>query len=199
MDTNVEDRMYRQIEKSLSNNINENLFLTGRILEEKKNSVVTPEEVASRKITSEVLKADEITPITTDSEKRFAQLSRAEYIRQAREACLRQMNAAQNTRTVDTYFHDNDMYHQDKLTKKRSRALNLFQDSNMEEESEQEIASFRFLIIRMVCAIIIFLCIFAVDKFQVKWGSFNHEVVQEFVTGKDQMNKLESIIVSWLD
>ena len=33
MDTNVDDKIYHQIQKNLSNNINEDLFTTGRVFE----------------------------------------------------------------------------------------------------------------------------------------------------------------------
>ena len=36
MDTKNEDTMVRQIEKNLSNHIDENLFLSGRVIENKK-------------------------------------------------------------------------------------------------------------------------------------------------------------------
>ena len=62
----------------------------------------------------------------------------------------------------------------------------------------KEQASYNFLIIRMVCAIVLFLAIFLIDKFDLKIGDFNTNMIQEYVTGKDNMKYLEERIVTWI-
>ena len=69
--------MHHQISKNLSNNLNEGLFDTGKIFEHDghNSSDVVSENDFNRE--------DGTIPI----------ISRAEYIRQAREACIRQMDS----------------------------------------------------------------------------------------------------------
>ena len=88
--------------------------------------------------------------------------------------------------------------------KKKVNRLRLFGENTYTEEmieqgeTPQELASFRALIIRTVCAIVIFLAVFIIDKFEIKIGEFTFEKVREYVTGKDTLKALENIIVTWL-
>jgi hypothetical protein len=67
-----------------------------------------------------------------------------------------------------------------------------------EEDLPKEIASYRALIIRTVCAILIFLLIFAFDRFDLAIGQFTSESVREYVTSNDTLKKLEELVVTWL-
>lgn len=196
MDSNVEDKMYRQIEKSLSNNINESLFAAGRGYDDKK-SVERDNYNADFGAYTDTDKSEGTDREQPEYTGNFPQLSRAEYIRQAREACLRQMNMLPSGgRSIEDYGDFTDPMHSGLPIKKKGKGL--FRDGEEEENSPQEIASFRSLIIRTVCAIVLFISIFAIDKLEVKWGDFSYQTVREFVTGKDQMGQLETWIVSWL-
>lgn len=204
MDTNVDDKIYHQVQKSLSNNINEDLFskqpfASSSIFDTPRSLVNTGN--LEREATNE----------THEYENQSPTLSRAEYIRQAREACLRQMSASQNySRTMDAFDFESEPQSVDLLHKKKSKVMNLFHDGNKtsgtiwgdnaanEENSPQEIASFRNLIIRTVCALVIFLTIFAIDKFETKIGGFSYLMVREYITGNDRLQQLENIIVTWL-
>lgn len=44
MDTNLEDKMYFQIEQNLSNNINQNLFSTGRMSKDEQGNEIISRE-----------------------------------------------------------------------------------------------------------------------------------------------------------
>jgi hypothetical protein len=70
--------------------------------------------------------------------------------------------------------------------------------SAKEENTPQEIAAFRALIIRTVCAIVLFLFIFVVDKFEISIGKITPGKIQEYVTGNDSLQELEDIIVTWI-
>ncbi len=169
METSVEDKIVHQIEKNLSNNINENLFTAGRVYEEKK------------------------------LDHSFPQLSRAEYIRQAREACLRQMNTTSSiTRGAGNPIDENEILHPVFSNTRKKREGNLFQSMDEEENSALEVAAFRSLIIRTVGAVVIFLSIFIIDRFKMKWGDFSFQTVENFIRGKDGLAALEELIVSWL-
>ncbi|MDF2943834.1 MAG: putative rane protein [Herbinix sp.] len=208
MDSKVEDKMVRQIEKNLSNNINENLFLTGRIFEKdtKVNQTSIAESPNSMSHTTE-------TPMDysansyeySNQNQPQSILSRAEYIRQARESCLRQLSAmSAGSSTYNTIYPDADPLNEDILGRKKPKVAKQFHEETIVEgeyrevNTPQEIAAFRFLIIRMVCAIVLFLTIFLFDKFDFKVGTFTSEVIQEYVTGNDSMQDLENMLVTWL-
>jgi hypothetical protein len=206
MDSKVEDKIVRQIEKNLSNNINENLFLTGRIFEQdtkemqnvtmnhSDTALQTTETPANYSVSS-YDHANQPSPI----------LSRAEYIRQARESCLRQMSAIQSgAATYNTIYPDADPQSVELLGRKKAKVMRLFHEDSAtekiyrEENTPQEIASFRFLIIRIVCAVLLFLTIFILDKFKITIGMLTPDVVKEYVTGNDTLQEIENILVTWL-
>ena len=171
MDNKNEDTLVRQIEENLSNQINENYPL----------------------FTNDYINN---TPIT---------LSRAEYIRQAREACLRQLSNAQvYSRPYDVNYMDTETLNPEQNTNKKQKTWKLFQEGTevahprSDDNSAKEIASFRSLVIRMVFAVVLFVAIFIIDNFELKIGNITNEVIQEYVTGNDQLQELENILVTWL-
>lgn len=188
MDTGYEDKMYRQIEKSLSNNINDKLFVPIEIIDKPKygedNKLVDPvsyEENANEEYRQE-----------------GPRLSRAEYILQAREACLKQINTmGSGGRIYDSYKEVDDAIYSSHGRKKRDKVERLFYAGD-EEAPPEEVASFKSLIIRTVCAALIFLSIFIIDKIKVSWGVFSYETIRQYVTGNNQLKAIEEIIVSWL-
>ena len=200
MDANAEDKILHQIEKNLSNNINENLFATGRVYDEKR---VPARIVASTENSLVAKEVQSELPDTVgepwDNNSSMPQLSRAEYIRQAREACLRQMNSMQvMNKGMDLPVEENDILHPALSLKRRTKIEKQPQDTTQEDNSAQEAAAFRFLIIRTICAIVIFISIFMKDKFNFKIGDFSTQKVQELVMGKDNLMELEDLIVSLL-
>ncbi|HKL80743.1 MAG TPA: hypothetical protein VJ888_09960 [Mobilitalea sp.] len=219
MDTNVEDKMIHQIEKSLSNNINENLFTAGRLTEDRKsfersgslfsnsdfnrnskNLRQAPTKENAQAYTSDVLydKVKDIQDEKSADAGAYPQLSRAEYIRQAREACLKQMNLAPSGgRSFEDRGEEDSTSHSEQALKKKVKGMKLLREDVGDDEAYEE-ASFRALIIRTVCAIVIFMSVFVIDKFDVKLGNFSNQTIQEFVTGKDSITELEDMIVSLL-
>ncbi|HWT76851.1 MAG TPA: hypothetical protein VN258_19295 [Mobilitalea sp.] len=204
MDTKSEDKIVRQIEKSLSNNINENLFLTGRVFDHNRTSVngntalaVTdnPKNKEAEQEEYPLVSKDYISdsPIT---------ISRAEYIRQAREACLRQLSNTQiYSRPYDVNYMEPVEESPEQFNNKKAKAWNLFHEeeaASKEVDTPQEIASFRFLIIRTICAVVLFLTIFLIDKFEFTIGNLTPGMIQEYVTGNDSLQSLEDFIVTWL-
>lgn len=118
MDAGYEDKMYRQIEKSLSNNINERLYVpievmdrpvfSGRSNKPAVDSISYDEGAAGTE--NDYFnrnRADDRGPAgnpLADNREEGSRLTRAEYIMQAREACLRQLNAMDSSsRTYDSY------------------------------------------------------------------------------------------------
>ena len=215
MDTQNEDKIVRQIEKNLSNNINDNLFLTGRIYENnqpmtrdgKTPAILDENRENKDKEDKENKETNQDYPLVSYDyiSSSPATMSRAEYIRQAREACLRQLSDQQiYTRPYDINYMEPVPDNSEQINHKKAKAWSLFHDETFssaqhrEEESPQEIAAFHSLIIRTVFAIVLFLSIFVIDKFEFKIGKVTTQVIEEYVTGKDSLQNLEDIIVTWL-
>lgn len=234
MDTSYEDKMYRQIEKSLSNNINDKLYVPIEMIDKPTyrgrnnkqivdsvsydenllqkepafldnykyygnrgaaNKAIDEDKGATNKPIDEYKGASN-RAIDEDKEG-LPRLSRAEYIRQAREACLRQMNQVEAAVNIyDSNGRVDDSIYSSHGRKNKDRIEKLFNENEM--ELPEELASFRFLIIRTICAAVIFLSIFIVDKVKVSWGAFSYETIRQYVTGNNQLRALEEIIVSWL-
>lgn len=218
MDSKSEDQIVRQIEKNLSNNMNDNLFFTGKAVEKDRTkrdkATQEIENTTGWNVTTHLDK--KIDPRvehknqSSSSEKEVPSsevtyLTRAEYIREARQACLRQLSTMQDS---SSYYHGLDSVSldtsSDLLNQKKAKAMNLFHsyDRNYggkkEDATPQEIASFRYLIIRTVVAIVLFLSIFIIDRFDIKIGSFASSTIEEYVTGNDTMQRLEETIVTLL-
>ena len=63
---------------------------------------------------------------------------------------------------------------------------------------EKELLSYKSLVIRTVCALVIFFSLFIIDKIKFELGNFTYETIRHYVTGFNQMDIIEEIIVSWL-
>lgn len=172
MDTSYENKMYQQIEKSLSDN--DKLFVPIEILDE--NTQVD---------------------VVDDYKENEPILSRAEYIRMAREACLRQMDESHSSSRFSDIYDGGD-YLTEPIRDRKKRDKSLFYDGKEDEVMPEEVASYRSLIIRTICAVVIFLFIFTIDKLKVDFGSFSYETIGHYVTGSDKLKALEEILVSWI-
>ncbi len=231
MEASYEDKMYRQIEKSLSDNINEKLYVPIEMIDKSafsgrnkntnssayKNETYKksfkyedtaykndlPDDNHESRMYSEkedwienyerTNKQEDLLPVQEDKPV----MSRAEYIRLAREACLRQLYAMDTTVSTDNYISD-EIHNSFFGKKRKDKVAKLFQEGNEEETLQEEIASYKSLIIRTICAVVIFLAIFIIDKVKLNWGKFSHETIKHYVTGYNQLAEIEEKIVSWL-
>jgi hypothetical protein len=202
MDNKVEDKMVKQIEKNLHNSIDENLFLTGRIYNKDNPQKKSQNFGTQKAIQTEKDATGENPLVSLEYHNPAIPVSRAEYIRQARESCLRQLSTMQSTaRAYDSYYLDTALQNAEVEQNKKSRTNRLFHEGlemGKDEESLQEIAAFRFLIVRMVCALVIFLSIFLIDKFDFRIGEFSSAKIEEYVSGKDNMKQLEEFVITLL-
>ncbi len=202
MDKKVEDKMVQQIEKNLNNNIDENLLFTGRSFD-KDRSQKKSQYQGTQMLLPDKDSAQVANPmISLDYHNPAIPVSRAEYIRQARESCLRQLSTMQSTaRAYDSYYLDSALQNAQIEQDKKPRMHRLFHEGTEmgnDEEAMQEIIAFRFLIIRLVCAIILFLSIFLIDKFDFHIGEFSSAKIEEYVSGKDSMKELEDFVITLL-
>jgi hypothetical protein len=202
MDKKVEDKMVQQIEKSLHNNMNENLFLTGQIYDKGKPQKNNMNKGAGKILSGSSEAAAESPLVSLDYYNPSIPVSRAEYIRQARESCLRQLSMMQSTaRAYDSYYLDSALQNAELEQGRKGKPLRLFHEGDYgteEEENLREMAAFRFLIIRTVCALVLFLSIFFIDKLDFSIGSFTPAKIQEYVTGNDSLKELENFVIALL-
>ena len=191
-----------QIEENL-HYMNQNLFHDGNLSET--NQLIPRKDATQlRPDKTKVTKqdAENLPLVSNDYINEAPMISRAEYIRQARESCLRQLSNVQlYSKPYDINYMEPDIP-SEQLSDKNSHAMNLFHNApenhTLTKNPEQQLASFRSILIRSVCAIILFLSIFALDKFHVKAGNVSNQVIKEYVTGNDALKDLENIIVGWL-
>ena len=212
MDASYEDKIYRQIEQNLSNNINEKYYVPIERIDKSaylgRNNVMSSQtyndgvfqtgefyDKDSGKVNNEWLKNQEDTD-RLQEEKPV--MSRSEYIRLAREACLRQLYALESSAGSSHNYVNEEIHNSLFGKKKKDKISGLFQEGKQEDTLSEEFASYKSLLIRTVCAIVIFISIFIIDKIKVKWGDFSYETIKHYVTGYNQLEKLEEIIVSWL-
>ncbi len=202
MELHKEDALVNQMEMNLTNR-NENLFQTGRtesnqLIPRKENALIRTEDKKTMKS-----HPDEYPLVSNESIMDNNVISRAEYIRQARESCLRQLSNVQlYSRPYDVNYMEPDNS-EEALTTKKANVMRLFSSDMSAEQSssktnEQQLATYRSMIIRCVCAIVLFLGIFAFDKSNIELGGVTKKVVQEYVTGNDILQDLQNTIVSWL-
>ncbi len=203
MDKKVEDKMVQQIEQNLHNHIDENMYLTGRSVEKEKLPKKST-NVGTWKAVPEAKETGTDNPLVSlDYYNPVLPVSRSEYIRQARESCLRQLSTLQSSASAyDSYYLDNALQNAKQETNRKTRPYHtLFHEGSEAasvEDNSKEIAAFRFLVVRTVCALLLFLSIFLIDKFDIKIGSFNSDKVQEYVTGKDNLKQLEEFVITLL-
>lgn len=202
MDKKVEDKMVQQIEKNLHNNINENLFLTGQIYDKEKLQKNGLSKGTGKAPSGPSDAVAESPLVSLDYYNPSIPVSRAEYIRQARESCLRQLSMMQSTaRAYDSYYLDSALQNAELEQGRKGRPLRVFNEGNYgteEEENLREMAAFRFLVIRTVCALVLFLSIFLIDKLDFSIGSFTPAKIQEYVTGNDSLKELENFVITLL-
>lgn len=154
-----DDRMISQIETSLADSMSDDIYKSRDIFQSRDSD--TSDDMC---ISNDVYREPDIAgPVP---------MSRAEYIRQAREACHRQLN----------------------LTSKEVK----YHEEPNENIPSYELASYNGLMLRSVCAIVIFLIIFAIDKLDIKVGSFSSGYIKDFVTTNKTLEYLENLVVGWL-
>lgn len=225
MDINMEENIYHQIEKSLANNMNDGFFgvqegrgtssdrreqegrgtspdwkvQEGReILPDKqsRHGVLYDRQSRHELMHKPVEQPEELHEDNELQEytRSFVPVSREEYIRQARESCLRQLDSLHaQSLSANEQIYDIDTIPEGRKTK----ALSLPVHSER-AHSLKEAKSFRSLIIRTVCAAVIFLSIFIFDMLKVEWKSFSYRTIRQYVTEKDVLSDLETMLVSWL-
>lgn len=197
MDTNIEDKLVHQIEKNLSNSMNENLFTGGRVYEENGGKEQSKSSIDTSRSKGRV--HNNMTTVEHyETPPPVPTLTREQYIRQAREACLRQLDSIPSGLGNVDYSNEGKDPGLDLLGEVKKNKVNKMFPQTSVKNSEQEAADFRSLLIRTVCCLVIFLFVFIIDKLKVQWGEFSYLVVRDYITNNDKLSVLEELIISWL-
>lgn len=128
-----------------------------------------------------------------DNQEQLQALSRDEYIRIARESCTRNLgyNGTKN--------HNGKMNKGYAYTEK-TRPWDQGGMSHRPEltDSQFTIAPFKIksLLIRLICALVLFLSIFLFDKFDLKVKTFNSKNIQEMVSSSQSIDDAETFFVN---
>ncbi len=122
-------------------------------------------------------------------------LSRNEYIRLARESCTR--NLSYNGGNIKNNGMGKSKGY---LKTEKLKAWDYADLKNRQGMAENRFimsaASLKSLLIRLICALVLFLVIFLIDAFDIKINSFNSRYIQDLVTSNQSMDKAENFFVS---
>ena len=128
-----------------------------------------------------------------DNQEQLQALSRDEYIRIARESCTR--NLGYNGGTKNHGKMNKGYAYTEKI-----RPWDQSEPSHRSElvDSHFTIAPFKVksLLIRLICALVLFLSIFLFDKFDLKVKTFNSKNIQEMVSSNQSIDEAETFFVN---
>lgn len=217
MDMQMEDKYVKQIEQNLSKQMEMDLFATGKInrgelrprnLDPVREAEPVRELVPVRKTveligTRDLLSSNlEKEPVVETRDIALGpMITRAEYIRQAREACMRQMNETQYAPQQNQVDESANIGLETMYPRHRRREESYWNTPaarSREEDTPQELASFRSLVIRTACAAFICAAVIVIDLLDIKIGGVSTEVVREYVVGKDYLRSLEEAITTFI-
>ncbi len=118
--------------------------------------------------------------------------SRDEYIRMARESCLKNLHPENQGGKGD--LHKKDNYKSSHINSRtqyvKEEGQGLFQLLGIQS------ASMKNLLIRLICALVLFLAILMIDKFDVSIKSFNSGSIEQSITSNQGLEKAEDFFVS---
>ncbi len=115
-------------------------------------------------------------------------LSREEYIRLARESCKKNLS----------YNGGNLKNHGINKSKGniKTEKPKTWDQTDMKTRLNLSSVNLKPLLIRIICAFVLFLAVFLIDKFDVKINSFNSKYIQDLVSSKQSIEDAENFFVS---
>lgn len=127
-----------------------------------------------------------------DNQEQFPGLSRDEYIRLARESCTRNLSYGGNPKN-----HGGNKNKGFNNTEKFKVQAGMGHKFNVAGEGFH-VSSFKIksFLIRVICAMVLFLAIFLFDKFDVKIKTFNSQNIKEMVSSNQSIDDAESFFVN---
>ncbi|WMJ88137.1 hypothetical protein [Anaerocolumna sp. MB42-C2] len=130
-----------------------------------------------------------------DNQEHMRALSRDEYIRMARESCNR--NAGYNSSNSKNHgTNKNKGYLNSEKFRTWDQAAPVSRHNLSEDGLNMTAVNIKSLLIRTICALILFLTVFIFDKFDLKVNTFNTKYIQDMVTSNQSINQAEDYFVS---
>ncbi len=127
-----------------------------------------------------------------DNQEHLPVLSRDEYIRLARESCTRNLSYTNGaTKNYGTY---KNLKSENPKLWNRADVKNRF--SMGRTGLNIPAINLKSFLIRIICALMLFLTIFIIDKFGVKLKAFNSKYIQEMVSSNKSIEDAENFFVS---
>jgi hypothetical protein len=129
-----------------------------------------------------------------DNQEQFTVPSRAEYIRLARESCSKNLSS---TNGNGKNQGSNKMKGNEKLDKIKIKIWNQGYAGNItENQTLFTLTPSKLLLIRTVCAFLLFLSVFLIDRFDVKMKIVNSDFIQESILSNQTVEDAENFFVS---
>ncbi len=131
-----------------------------------------------------------------DHQEDFSVPSRAEYIKLARESCTRNLNAPSGNSKNNGKMKDENNNIKFNLFKKRDTT-----DYYNFTQGEFDIpnSSMRLFLIRTICAFMLFLTVFIIDKLNIEFKGISSNFIQQLVSSNQGIEDAENFLVSLFD
>lgn len=132
-----------------------------------------------------------------DNQEHLQALSRDEYIRLARESCTR--NLSYNGNYKNHSGSKNKGYISTDKLKAWDQAETKHKFGFTDAGLNWAPVKIKSLLIRIICALVLFLAIFLIDKFDVNVKSLNSENIQNLVASDQSIDEAENFFVKLFD
>ncbi len=131
-----------------------------------------------------------------DNQEHMRALSRDEYIRMARESCNRNVGYnSSNAKNHGTNKNKGYMNSEKFRTWDQADSMNRY---NLSESGfNMTNVNLKSLLIRTICALILFLAVFIFDQFDLKVNTFNTKYIKDMVTSSQSIEQAEDYFVSF--
>lgn len=129
-----------------------------------------------------------------DNQEHLQAVSRDEYIRLARESCTR--NLSPNGSNRNHGGNKNKGYINTDKMKTWDKAEDYHKSDFADTGIKMAPITIKSLLIRVICAMLLFLTIFIIDKFDVKIKTFDSNYIKELVSSNQTIDEAEHFFVS---
>lgn len=117
--------------------------------------------------------------------------SRDEYIRMARESCLKNLHPESQGGKGDLNKKEiHRLSHNNSASSYKDNGAGFFQMLGIKN------TNLKYLLIRLICAMVLFLAILMIDRFDVSIKSFNSGFIEKSITSNQGIEKAEDFFVS---
>lgn len=123
-----------------------------------------------------------------DNQEEYPNLSRAELIKLARDSCSKNLGPVNRNSKEYGLAKQKEQHYYD------GRAYDL-----SGKLSEIPPVSIKFFLIRVICALMIFLTVLLIDKLDINFGSVNSDYIRKCVSSNQEIEDAERIVVSFFE